>query len=72
MIADCCTFMTAIFLVRKMLENPSYPPPNFRMDPFITDYHFTPRKTFILEGYQWAPSMRRFPSPYRRCPWTPS
>ncbi len=43
MIADCHIYDRHIPLVRKMLENPSYPAPKFRMDPSITDfYHFTP------------------------------
>ncbi|MEI3060773.1 MAG: thymidylate synthase [Oscillospiraceae bacterium] len=60
-IADCHIYDRHIPLVRKMLDNPSYPAPKFRMDPSITDfYHFTP-ESFHLEGYQWAPFDEKIP-----------
>ena len=60
-IADCHIYDRHIPLVRKMLENPSYPAPKFRMDPSITDfYHFTP-ESFHLEGYPWAPFDEKIP-----------
>ena len=60
-IADCHIYDRHIPLVRKMLENPSYPAPKFRMDPSITDfYHVTP-ESFHLEGYQWAPFDEKIP-----------
>ena len=57
-IADCHIYDRHIPLVRKMLENPSYPAPKFRMDPSITDfYHFTP-ESFRSGGLPVGPLRR--------------
>ena len=59
-IADCHIYDRHIPLVRKMLENPSYPPPNSvwtRPSPTST----TLLPSFHLEGYQLGPFDEKIP-----------
>ena len=60
-IADCHIYDRHVPLVRKMLDNPSYPAPAFSIDTSVTDfYRFTP-DSFRLEGYRYAPFWERIP-----------
>lgn len=60
-IADCHIYDRHVPLVRKMLDNPSYPAPAFSIDTSVTDfYRFTP-DSFRLEGYRYAPFGERIP-----------
>ena len=40
-------------LVKKMLENPGYDAPEFRMDPSVTDFYQFTKDSFQMEGYRY-------------------
>ena len=52
-IADCHIYDRHIPLVKKMLENPSYDAPVFRMDPSVTDFYQFTKDSFRMEGYRY-------------------
>lgn len=51
-IADCHIYDRHIPLVKKMLENPGYDAPEFRMDPSVTDFYQFTKDSFQMEGYR--------------------
>ena len=52
-IADCHIYDRHIPLVEKMLENPGYDAPEFRMDPSVTDFYQFTKDSFQMEGYRY-------------------
>ena len=52
-IADCHIYDRHIPLVEKMLENPGYDAPVFRMDPSVTDFYQFTKDSFRMEGYRY-------------------
>ncbi len=52
-IADCHIYDRHIPLVKKMLENPGYDAPEFRMDPSVTDFYQFTKDSFQMEGYRY-------------------
>ena len=52
-IADCHIYDRHIPLVEKMLENPGYDAPVFRMDPSVTDFYQFTKDSFQMEGYRY-------------------
>ena len=54
-IADCHIYDRHVPLVEKMLQNPSYPAPEFRMDPSIQDFYRFTKDSFRLIDYRYSP-----------------
>ena len=52
-IADCHIYDRHIPLVKKMLENPGYDAPVFRMDPSVSDFYQFTKDSFRMEGYRY-------------------
>ena len=52
-IADCHIYDRHIPLVEKMLENPGYDAPEFRVDPSVTDFYQFTKDSFQMEGYRY-------------------
>ncbi len=59
-IADCHIYDRHVPLVKKMLENESYPAPKFTMADKSDFYAFTP-EDFRLENYRYAPFDEKIP-----------
>ncbi|MGM9640614.1 MAG: thymidylate synthase [Faecousia sp.] len=59
-IADCHIYDRHVPLVKKMLENESYPAPQFTMADKSDFYAFTP-EDFRLENYRYAPFDEKIP-----------
>ena len=54
-IADCHIYDRHVPLVEKMLENPSYPAPEFRMDSSIQNFYDFTKDSFRLVDYRYSP-----------------
>ena len=52
-IADCHIYDRHIPLVEKMLENPGYDAPEFRVDPSVTNFYQFTKDSFQMEGYRY-------------------
>lgn len=59
-IADCHIYDRHVPLVRRLLENESYPAPRFTMDDLTDFYAFTP-ESFHLENYRYSEFKEKFP-----------
>ncbi len=60
-IADCHIYDRHVPLVKKMLENPSYPAPKFVMDKAVTDFYDFTVDSFRMEDYRFAPFDEKIP-----------
>lgn len=60
-IADCHIYDRHVTLVEKMLQNPSYPVPEFVIDRSITDFYRFTVDSFRMENYQYAPFDAKIP-----------
>ena len=60
-IADCHIYDRHVPLVEKMLQNPSYPAPEFVIDRSITDFYRFTADSFRMENYQYAPFDAKIP-----------
>ena len=60
-IADCHIYDRHVPLVKKMLENESYPGPKFHMDESVTDFYKFTTDSFSLENYKYAPFGEKIP-----------
>ena len=60
-IADCHIYDRHVPLVKKMLENPSYPAPRFTIDSGVTNFYAFTKDSFQLENYQFAAFDEKIP-----------
>lgn len=59
-IADCHIYDRHVPLVKKMLENESYPAPKFTMDD-VTDFYAFTKDSFHLENYRYSQFSEKIP-----------